>query len=355
MYAVIMAGGSGTRLWPISREARPKQLHALVGSKPMIQETVDRLLPVIRPEDVYVLTNAGYVEQVREVLSYVPAENIVGEPFPLGTTLAVGLAAAMVAKRDPNATMLVAWSDSYISETDNFLSALRSAVKAADVADGVIIGVNPTFPATGYGYIAMGSEVEELHPERIYWIERFIEKPDLATARRLVRQWGYLWNPGISVWRVGKLLGLYERLRPDEYRALTALMPDIGTPRQADAIARGLAGLPKIAIDYAIYEKADRLAVVPANLGWSDIGTWASLKDVLDDNDGTNHVRGEHIGLMTENCLVFGKDRLIATLGVSDLVIVDAGDCILVAHRDKSQEVKDLVDLMRKSGKERYL
>jgi len=321
----------------------------------MIRETVDRLLPLVRPEDVYVLTNAAYLEPVREVLPHIPAENIVGEPFPLGTTLAVGLAAAMVAKRDPNATMLVAWSDSYISETDNFLSALSSAAKAADVADGVIIGVNPTFPATGYGYIAMGPEVEELHPERIYWIERFIEKPDLATARRLVRQWGYLWNPGISVWRVGKLLALYEKLRPEDHRALVSLMPHIGTPRQEEAVASRLAGLQKIAIDYAIYEKAERLAVVPANLGWSDIGTWASLKDVLDDNNGTNHIRGEHVGLMTENCLVFAKDRLIATLGVSDLIIVDAGDCILVAHRDKSQEVKDLVDLMRRSGKERYL
>ncbi|MGQ9525747.1 MAG: sugar phosphate nucleotidyltransferase, partial [Armatimonadota bacterium] len=181
------------------------------------------------------------------------------------------------------------------------------------------------------------------------------EKPDLPTARRLVRQWGYLWNPGISVWRVGKLLALYEKLRPKDYSALMSLMPDIGTQRQADAIASRLAGLEKIAIDYAIYEKAERLAVVPANLGWSDIGTWASLKDVLDDNDGTNHVRGDHVGLMTENCLVFAKDRLIATLGVSNLIIVDAGDCILVAHRDKSQEVKDLVDLLRRTGKERYL
>ncbi|MGQ9523417.1 MAG: sugar phosphate nucleotidyltransferase [Armatimonadota bacterium] len=160
MYAVIMAGGSGTRLWPISREARPKQLHALVGDKPMIRETVDRLLPVVRPEDVFVLTNTSYIDPVREALPHIPAENIVGEPFPLGTTLAVGLSATMVAKRDPNATMLVAWSDSYISETDNFLSALAIAAKAADVADGVIIGVNPTFPATGYGYIAMVKEVE---------------------------------------------------------------------------------------------------------------------------------------------------------------------------------------------------
>jgi mannose-1-phosphate guanylyltransferase len=355
MYAVIMAGGAGTRLWPISREARPKQLHALVTNKPMIRETVDRLVPLVSLEDVFVITSAAHRAQVCELLADVPSENIVGEPFPLGTMLAVGLAAVMVAKRDPQATMLVAWSDSHISEPENYFASLLLASRACQVADGVIIGVKPTFPATGYGYILMGDEVVELHPERVYWIDRFIEKPDLETAKRFVRRWGYLWNPGISVWRVDKLLGLYKRLRPRDYEALMAVQPYLNTPEQNDAIARELGSLEKIAIDYAIYEKAERLAVVPADLGWSDIGTWASLKDALENNCGTNYVRGEHVGLFTENCLVLGHDRLIATLGVSDLVIVDAGDCILVAHRDRSQEVKDLVELLRKCGKEQYL
>jgi len=355
VYAVIMAGGSGTRLWPISREARPKQVHALVSDRPMIRETVDRLLPVVSPQQMLVLTNAAYVDQIRALLPDVPPEHVVGEPFPLGTNLGVGLGAAMVAKKDPEATLVVAWADSYISEPDAFLCALSVAERTCHVADGVIIGVNPTFPSTGYGYISVGEEVAELHPERVFWIERFIEKPDLATAQQLVRKWGYLWNPGISVWRVDNLLNLYKKLRPRDHEALTRLSPCLWTQTQVEAIRTELSNLEKIAIDYAIYEKADRLAVVPADLGWSDIGTWASLKDVLPDNVGTNHVRGQHVGLDTHNCLIFGNDRMVATLGVSDLVVVDAGDCILVAHRDHSQQVKDLVDMMRKNGLEEYL
>lgn len=356
MYAVIMAGGSGTRLWPISRETNPKQLHALVSDKPMIQETVERLTPIIDPSDMWVVTNESYVYRMRQNIPDMAEDHVVGEPFALGTTLAIGLAMLKVAQVDPKGTVVVAWSDSYISNQDAFIEALKLAEEAAQQAEGVIIGVNPTFPATGYGYIKMGSPIRNIKGGDVFWIEDFIEKPDLERAKQFAKGWEYLWNPGIAVWRVDKLLGLFKKLRPKEYEALKRIEAHLGTKEEKSAIERELRDIPKLAIDYTIHEKADHLAVVPADLGWSDIGTWDSLKEVLPPNDGTNVTRGsEVITVDTEESLVFGDERLIATLGVKDLVIVDTGDALLVAHRSKAQQVKDLVEQLRKQKKTKYL
>ncbi|MBW3622989.1 MAG: NTP transferase domain-containing protein, partial [Armatimonadetes bacterium] len=356
MYAVIMAGGSGTRLWPTSRETNPKQLHALVSEKPMIQETVERLTPLIRTEDMWVVTNDSYVYRIRQHLPNMPESHVVGEPFALGTTLAIGLAMLKVAQVDPQGTVVVAWSDSYISNQEAFVQALKLAEEAAQQAEGVIIGVNPTYPATGYGYIKMGSPIRNIEGGDAFWIEEFIEKPNIERAKEFAQRWEYLWNPGIAVWRVDKLLRLFERLRPREYEALKRIEPALGTKDENAALERELREIPKLAIDYTIYEKADHLAVVPADLGWSDIGTWDALKEVLPPNDGTNVVRGpEVITMDTEECLIFGDTRLVATLGVKDLVIVDTGDALLVAHRSKSQEVKEVVEKLRKEGKKHYL
>jgi mannose-1-phosphate guanylyltransferase len=356
LYAVIMAGGSGTRLWPISRETNPKQLHALVSDKPMIQETVERLTPLIETQNMWVVTNDSYVYRIRQNVPDMPESHVVGEPFALGTTLAIGLAMLKVAQVDPQGIVVVAWSDSYISNQEAFIDALKLAEEAAQQADGVIIGVNPTYPATGYGYIKMGSPMRNINGGDVFWISEFIEKPDLERAKQFARGWEYLWNPGIAVWRVDKLLGLFERLRPKEYEALKRIEPHLGTREETAAIERELRDLPKLAIDYTVYEKADQLAVVPADLGWSDIGTWDALKEVLPANDGTNVVRGsEVLTVDTEECLIFGDQRLIATLGVKDLVIVDTGDALLVAHRSKSQQVKDVVEELKKQKRSEHL
>lgn len=355
LYTVIMAGGSGTRLWPISREANPKQLHALVNDKVLIQETVDRFRPLLPPENIWIVTNKRYQEQITALVPDVPQHQIIGEPYPLGTTLAIALAMIKVVRRNPEATVVVAWSDSYIAEEENFRTAVKVSARAVNIAEGVIIGVNPTYPATGYGYIQMGEQIWDLEPDRVFWIERFIEKPDLATAKRFAQRWDYLWNPGISVWKAERFLNLLERLCPQEWLALQRIIPYLDTHREEEVLAEALAEVPKIPIDYAIYEKAERLAVVPADLGWSDIGTWDALKAILPPNEGTNRIRGEVITLNTEECLIYAKDRLIATVGLRDIIIVDAGDCLLVAHRSEAQRVKDLVELLRQKGKEQYL
>ena len=351
-----MAGGSGTRLWPASRETNPKQLHALVSEKPMIRETVERLTPVIDTGNMWVVTNESYVYRIRQQIPDMPEDHVVGEPFALGTTLAIGLAMLKVAQVDAKGTVAVGWSDSYISNQEAFVDALKLAEEAAQQSDGVIIGVNPTYPATGYGYIKMGKPIRNINGGDVFWIEEFIEKPNLERAKQFAKGWEYLWNPGIAVWRVDKLLGLFERLRPREYEALKRVEPHLGTREEGAAIERELRDLPKLAIDYTIHEKADHLAVVPADLGWSDIGTWDALKEVLPPNDGTNVVRGPEVMTVdTEECLIFGDKRLVATLGVKDLVIVDTGDALLVAHRSKSQQVKDVVEQLRKQNRKEYL
>ena len=356
MYAVIMAGGSGTRLWPLSRENNPKQLHPLMSEQTMIRETVDRLTPVVDPEKMWVVTNQNYIYRIRQNLPDVPEDHVVGEPFPLGTTLAIGLAMLKVAQVDPEATVVVGWSDSYIGSHEPFVAALKLAEEAAQHADGVIIGVKTTYPATGYGYIKMGHPISSVKGGDVFWISQFTEKPDLQRAKQFHRAWEYLWNPGIAVWRVDKLLALFERLRPQEFAALKRIEPHLGTDEESAAIERELREIPKLAIDYTIHEKADKLAVVPADLGWSDIGTWDTLKEVLPPNDGTNVLRGDEIvTLDTEECLIYVEGRLIATLGVKDLVIVDTGDCLLVAHRSQSQKVKDLVERLREEDKKKYL
>lgn len=357
MYAVIMAGGSGTRLWPVSRETNPKQLHSLISDRPMIQETVDRLKPIVSPDQMWVVTNESYIYRIRQYLPEVPEDHVMGEPFPLGTTLAIGVACLKVAQVDPQGTVVVAWSDSFISNQDAFMDALKLAEEAAQTANGVIIGVNPTFPSTGYGYIKMGSPISNMQGGDVFWIEQFIEKPDLERAKRFVKSWEYLWNPGIAVWRVDKLLGLFEQLRPREYEALKRIEPALGSRDESKVIAEELESIPKLAIDYTIHEKAEKLAVIPADLGWSDIGTWDALKDVLPPNQGTNVVRGQDvITIDTEECLIMGdENRLIATLGVKDLIVVDTGDALLVAHRSKAQQVKEVVEQLRATKRDKYL
>ncbi|HEY3282770.1 MAG TPA: sugar phosphate nucleotidyltransferase [Armatimonadota bacterium] len=355
MHAVIMAGGSGTRLWPASRKHHPKQLHALVSDQTLIRETLERILLVVPPEHTWVFTNEGYVSKMRAEVPEVTPEHVVSEPFPLGTSLAIGLAALMVSLEDPTATLLVAWSDNTVTEAEAFREALTLADRAAQKADGVIVGVRPTYAATGYGYIKMGHPLHDGGLEGAYWIERFVEKPNAKTAQEYLEDGGYLWNPGIAVWRVDRLLELFARFCPEEHEALMRLRPALGTEGEAEAIHRELGPLKKEAIDYTIHERAEHLATIPADLGWSDIGTWAALKDVLPPNQGSNLVRGPWTGLHTEGCLIYAKDRLITTLGVTDLVIVDTGDCILVAHRDNSQQVKDLVDRLKEQGHTHYL
>ncbi|HEX8686423.1 MAG TPA: sugar phosphate nucleotidyltransferase [Pyrinomonadaceae bacterium] len=348
LKAVFIAGGAGTRLWPLSREARPKQFHALAGEASLMRQTVERVLPVVEARDVWVVTGERYAAQTRDELPEVPAAQIVGEPFPLGTNLAVGLGALHVARSDPGAVVFVGWADSYVRDGAEFRRAVVEASRVARETEGVIVGVRPTYPATGYGYIRAGAP--HAGAEGAYEIAGFEEKPDAARARAFVEDGSYLWNPGMSVWVASRLLELIRLHKPAHHEALMRVEPHLGTPRERGAMEEHFAGLDREPIDTAVFEKAAGLATVVTDPGWSDVGTWAAVYELGAATPGANVTRGEVVSLDTEGCLVRTAGRPVFTLGVSDLVIVDAGDCLLVARRDHAERLKELHALAKKAG-----
>jgi mannose-1-phosphate guanylyltransferase len=354
LKAVFIAGGAGTRLWPLSREGRPKQFHALAGEASLMRQTVERVLPVIPARDVWVVTGARHVEQTRTELPEVPPLQIVGEPFPLGTNLAVGLGALHVARHDPEAVIFVGWADSYFRDGEEFRRALLESARVARESGGVIVGVRPTHPATGYGYIRAGEALEEF--EGAYRIAGFEEKPDAARARAFLDDGSYFWNPGMSAWVASRLLELIRRHKPAHHEALMKLGPHLGTVREAGAMEEAFAGLDREPIDTAVFEKAEGLATVVTDPGWSDVGTWAAVYELGAEGERANATRGEVVALDTSGCLVHAAaGRPVFTLGVSDLVIVDAGDCLLVARRDQAERLKELHRLAKESGHENLL
>ncbi|MBV9926043.1 MAG: mannose-1-phosphate guanylyltransferase [Acidobacteria bacterium] len=354
LKAVFIAGGAGTRLWPLSRAGSPKQFHALAGNASLMRQTVERVLPVIEARDVWVVTGAHHVEQTRAELPEVPPRQIVGEPFPLGTNLAVGLGALHVARQDPDAVIFVGWADSYFRDGEAFRRALKASARVARETAGVIVGVRPTHPATGYGYIHAGDALEGF--EDAYAIAGFAEKPDAPRARAFVEDGSYYWNPGMSAWVASRLLELIRRHKPAHHEALLKVEPHLGTPREAEAMEEAFEGLDRDPIDTAVFEKAEGLATVVTDPGWSDVGTWAAVYELGAEGEGANVLRGEVVPLDTEGCLVHAAaGRPVFTLGVSDLVIVDAGDCLLVARRDQAERLKELHTLAQQSGHENLL
>ncbi|MFL6336749.1 MAG: mannose-1-phosphate guanylyltransferase [Pyrinomonadaceae bacterium] len=354
LKAVFIAGGAGTRLWPLSRAGSPKQFHALAGGESLMRQTVERVLPVIPASDVWVVTGARYVGQTRAELPEVPPRQIIGEPFPLGTNLAVGLGALHVARHDPDAVIFVGWADSYFRDGEEFRRALKASARVARETAGVIVGVRPTHPATGFGYIRAGGALEG--HEGAYRIAGFEEKPDAARARAFVEDGSYYWNPGMSAWVASRLLELIRLHKPAHHEALLKLEPALGTEREAEVMDEAFAGLDREPIDTAVFEKAEGLATVVTDPGWSDVGTWAAVYELGAEDEGANATRGEVVALDTEGCLVHAASgRPVFTLGVSDLVIVDAGDCLLVARRDQAERLKELYTLAKERGHERLL
>jgi mannose-1-phosphate guanylyltransferase len=319
-----------------------------------MRQTVERVLPIISASDVWVVTGGRYVGQTVEELPEVPAGQIVGEPFPLGTNLAVGLGALHVARRDPEAVVFVGWADSYVRDGEEFRRALLAAAVVARETAGVIVGVRPTHPATGYGYIRAGAALEGA--EGAYAVAGFEEKPDESRARAFVAQGSYLWNPGMSVWVASRLLELIRLHKPAHHEALMRLEPHLGTGRERGAMEEAFRGLDREPIDTAVFEKADGLATVVTDPGWSDVGTWAAVYELGAEGEGGNATRGEVVTLETAGCLIHAAaGRPVFTLGVSDLVIVDAGDCLLVARRDQAERLKELHALARENGREHLL
>lgn len=359
MYAVIMAGGGGTRLWPISRKETPKQLLPLLGKDTLFQSTVARLEKLFPPERILVVTVDEQAREMQKQVPSIPINNYLIEPAPRGTASVVALAAAVLQKRDPQALMAIQTADHYIRNWDLFQYLIRAAFDVAQKNYLVTLGITPTFPSTGYGYIQQGEPLDGDYKYPVYMVKRFKEKPDEATAQQLLRSGDHSWNSGMFVWHVDTILAEIQRQMPELYEVVNKISSAWGTAEQENVVQSSWYDLKSQTIDYGVMEKAEQVAVLPAGgLGWSDVGAWDSLFDVLlPDMNGNVAANAQHLALDTHNTLVYAKtdERLVVTIGLDDMVIVDAGDVLMICKVDQSQKVRDVVDHLKKHRQENYL
>ena len=352
-YAVIMAGGGGTRLWPLSRRARPKQSLPLLGGRTMFQMAVERLRPLFSPERILVVTAAEYAADLQRQCPQLPAGNFILEPEPRGTAPALGLAALTVKRRSAAGAMACLTADHFIADEARFRDLLSAAEQAAAQGYLVTLGIAPTFASTGFGYIQRGERIDTLDGFEVYRAQRFKEKPALPEAEQMLADGAHTWNSGMFVWTVARLMAEFDRQMPQLAGDLRALEAD------PSALGRIWQSVPTTTIDYGIMEHAENVAVIPAaDLGWSDIGSWDALFEVLTpDADGNLSVGGHHLALATQGTLVHSSGkRLVATLGLENMVIIETDDVLLVCSRERAQEVRRLVEQLKKrEGGSRYL
>ncbi|MBN1149118.1 MAG: NTP transferase domain-containing protein [Anaerolineales bacterium] len=354
-HAVIMAGGGGTRLWPLSREKRPKQMLSLFDESTLFQTSASRLLDVFPPERIFVVTVRDQAENLRAQAPYIPAENFLLEPMPRGTAPVVGLAAVALQARDPQAIMAVLTADHYIGKIDRFHQLLVTAHDVAEAGHLVTLGIEPSFPATGFGYIQRGEMLGAYRGLDVYRVLRFKEKPAEDQARAMLEDGEHSWNSGMFVWKVETIMDEFKRQMPDLHRALQAIAQAWHTAERQFVIESVWPGIHPETIDYGIMEGANSVALIPAaGLEWSDVGSWDSLFDLLDcDENGNIVMGGEHVGLDTQQTLVYVDKtrRLIVTIGVNNLVLVDTGDVLLVCSKDQAQRVRQVVNQLKLQGR----
>lgn len=351
-YAVVLAGGSGTRFWPKSRRTQPKQLLDIIGTSPLIAQTLERLEGLFTRERIFVVTHVQQLENLRRHAD-LPESNMLAEPLSKNTAAAIGLAALEIERReDDEAVLAVFPSDHYIVDIDAFLKTLLIAKEVALQGRLVTIGIRPRYPESGYGYIELGDPLHDLGYQGIYHVKRFVEKPDLSTAARYVEQGNFLWNSGTFVWQVKTLLEAIERHLPELHAGLQEIERSSSDPA---TIERVYGKLPDISIDYGLMEKAENCAVVIGDYGWSDVGSWSALAELLEKDERGNVQRGEVAAIECTNSVLYSDDGLIGAIGLRDMIVVYSGGAVLVCPVERAQDVRKLVDRLVELGEDEYL
>jgi mannose-1-phosphate guanylyltransferase len=361
IFPVIMAGGVGTRFWPRSREKSPKQLLEIVGKGTLIQNTVKRLTRFVDVQNIFVVTNKtqkGLTGKQLDVLN-VDQEKILIEPVGRNTAACIGLAALHIARLDPQGVMVVLPSDHLIEDLAEYERVITLAVETAKESGSLLtIGIQPTYPETGYGYIQMFNEAGKNNPyfsRGVYKVKTFAEKPTFQVAEKFLASGDFLWNSGQFVWRVDVILKKLETLLPDLYSELMKIESDIGTSHYHATLEKVYGLIRGISIDYGVMEKAEDVYIIPGNFGWSDIGSWDEVYKMSGKDEHGNSITGKVIQKDTKNSYLFSQDKVIATIGVEDLIVVDTGDALLICKRGRSQEVKDIADYLKRKQMNEYL
>ena len=358
MYAVIMAGGEGTRLWPASRESQPKQFLSILGGEPLLVQTLKRLEGLVPPEQILVLINRKHQEVARRLLGDLPPQNIIIEPRIRDTAPCIGLAAKIIRQRAGDQTIVCLPSDHIIQPAE----ALRQSLRHADacVRDDpealYTMGIRPTYPATGYGYLLRGDILKQIDGQAVYEVLSFHEKPSIAVAEGYFDAGDYFWNSGIFFWRTDTILEAIQRHLPELAEGLEHLSPDLDTDRMEAALARVFPRVPRISIDYGVLEQAGQVRVIEGHFAWDDLGTWRVLRSHLPADEHGNVVQGKAVVMDSSGCVLYSAgDHLITALGLRDLILVSTPDATLVTTRDHVEQVRDLVDKLKEQRLDRYL
>jgi mannose-1-phosphate guanylyltransferase len=357
LHAMIMAGGGGTRFWPRSRKARPKQFLALTSERSLLQEAVERIDGLVPPERTWVITGESYLAETARQLPRLAANRLVGEPFGRDTAACIGVGSALVLGSDPEATMLVMSADHQIEPTDAFCRCVEVAAELASERPTALItfGIPPSFPATGYGYIQRGSGVADRKGIAVYRVDAFREKPNPDLAEQFCAAGNYLWNSGIFVWKAKTILDQLDQNEPAAASAARRIAQAWPRSDRMDVFRREYEPLRRVSIDFAVMEKAPEVLVVQASYHWDDVGSWLALERMNRPDAQGNTVRATHCGLHTQGCVIVAdKDHLIATVGVRDLLIVQDGNATLVADRKEEGAIKQLVEMLNRPDLEAY-
>jgi mannose-1-phosphate guanylyltransferase len=342
-----MAGGKGERFWPLSKKTLPKPFIPLLKKETMIQETVERIKPLIPEERIIIVLSQDHFPVAQQQLPEIPVENFVIEPFGRDTAACIGLASLYIGRKDKDASMIVLAADHLIDDREAFFRTVTSSLKFLASNDYIVtVGIKPTRPETGYGYIELGEKLGSIDNESFFSVKKFVEKPNLSTASDYLKTDRYCWNSGMFIWRnstIQKSLSVY---MPELWDGLMRINECLGSEKEEEVIKKEFSQFERVSVDYGVLEKASQVVVIPASFNWDDVGTWTALERVYSLDESDNVVVGKHVGRDTHGCIVFSRDQLVATLGVKDLVIVHAKGKILVCHKEKAPYLKEIVRLI---------
>ncbi|MBQ6844589.1 MAG: mannose-1-phosphate guanylyltransferase [Agathobacter sp.] len=353
IYGVIMAGGGGTRFWPLSRQEEPKQLLNLSGKDLMINETIDRIATVVDKNDIFVVTNETQVSKMKiATKGRLQESHILAEPVARNTSACIAYAAMEIVKKYGDGIMCISPADHFIKNITEFTRVLKQGIEIAENEDKLItIGIQPTYPATGYGYI----KFDRMESSVAKMVLEFKEKPDIETAESYLSNGEYLWNSGMFIWKASTILKMFKAFLPELYVCVKKIGEAMNTPEEYSVIKEVYPTIPSISVDYGIMEKSDDVLVISGDFGWNDVGSWENMNVIYDEDENGNIIIGNQINIDTKNTISYAKKRLITTVGVENLIIVETDDAILVCDKNRAQDVKQIVDELKASGRKEYL